>query len=91
MFSFSVNDTEGEFGDLNTINITDHDTSKVVVSDLDTNSKYMFYLRAYTKAGLGSLIMEEGTTITEGGRKTLFIYWDLTAKYACFVIILLKS
>ncbi|XP_078270608.1 neural cell adhesion molecule L1-like protein isoform X6 [Rhinoraja longicauda] len=61
-----INDTEGELGDLNTINITDHDTSKVVVSDLDTNSKYMFHLGAYTKAGLGSLITEEGTTITEG-------------------------
>ncbi|XP_078270606.1 neural cell adhesion molecule L1-like protein isoform X4 [Rhinoraja longicauda] len=63
-----INDTEGELGDLNTINITDHDTSKVVVSDLDTNSKYMFHLGAYTKAGLGSLITEEGTTITEGGK-----------------------
>ncbi|XP_078270602.1 neural cell adhesion molecule L1-like protein isoform X1 [Rhinoraja longicauda] len=77
-----INDTEGELGDLNTINITDHDTSKVVVSDLDTNSKYMFHLGAYTKAGLGSLITEEGTTITEGVPVLLNISSSVSATYA---------
>ncbi|XP_051873080.1 neural cell adhesion molecule L1-like protein isoform X3 [Pristis pectinata] len=61
-----INDTE-EIGALSTINITDPNTTKIVVSDLDTSSKYKFYLNAYTRTGPGKLITEEGTTMMEGG------------------------
>ncbi|XP_078065563.1 neural cell adhesion molecule L1-like protein isoform X2 [Mustelus asterias] len=60
-----INDTE-EIGALNSINITDPDATKIVVSDLDTSSKYKFYLNAYTRAGSGKLITEEGTTVIDG-------------------------
>ncbi|XP_072136707.1 neural cell adhesion molecule L1-like protein isoform X3 [Mobula birostris] len=60
-----INDTE-EIGTLKTINITDANTTKIVVSDLDTSSRYKFYLTAYTRAGPGKLITEEGTTVMEG-------------------------
>ncbi|XP_067855020.1 neural cell adhesion molecule L1-like protein isoform X1 [Heptranchias perlo] len=60
-----INDTE-EIGALNTINITHPNTTKIVVSDLDTSSKYKFYLSAYTRAGPGKLITEEGITVMEG-------------------------
>ncbi|GCB74338.1 hypothetical protein scyTo_0003427, partial [Scyliorhinus torazame] len=60
-----INDTE-EIGALNSINITDPDATKIVVSDLDTSSKYKFYLNAYTQAGPGKLITEEGTTVMKG-------------------------
>ncbi|XP_072136702.1 neural cell adhesion molecule L1-like protein isoform X1 [Mobula birostris] len=62
-----INDTE-EIGTLKTINITDANTTKIVVSDLDTSSRYKFYLTAYTRAGPGKLITEEGTTVMEGGK-----------------------
>ncbi|XP_078399861.1 neural cell adhesion molecule L1-like protein isoform X1 [Cetorhinus maximus] len=76
-----INDTE-EIGALNTINVTDPDTTKIVVSDLDTSSKYKFYLNAYTQAGPGKLITEEGTTVMEGVPVLLNIGSSVSATYA---------
>ncbi|XP_072928528.1 neural cell adhesion molecule L1-like protein isoform X2 [Hemitrygon akajei] len=76
-----INDTE-EIGTLKTINITDANTTKIVVSDLDTSSKYKFYLSAYTRAGPGKLITEEGTTVTEGVPVLLNISSSVSATYA---------
>ncbi|XP_059505894.1 neural cell adhesion molecule L1-like protein isoform X2 [Stegostoma tigrinum] len=76
-----INDTE-EIGSLNTINITDPDTTKVVVSDLDTSSKYKFYLSAYTRSGSGKLITEEGTTVMEGVPVLLNVSSSVSATYA---------
>ncbi|XP_048462699.1 neural cell adhesion molecule L1-like protein [Rhincodon typus] len=76
-----INDTE-EIGSLNTINITDPDTTKIVVSDLDTSSKYKFYLSAYTRSGYGKLITEEGTTVMEGVPVLLNVSSSVSATYA---------
>ncbi|XP_059800891.1 neural cell adhesion molecule L1-like protein [Hypanus sabinus] len=76
-----INDTE-EIGTLKTINITDANTTKIVVSDLDTSSKYKFYLSAYTRTGPGKLITEEGTTVTEGVPVLLNISSSVSATYA---------
>ncbi|XP_069793065.1 neural cell adhesion molecule L1-like protein isoform X3 [Narcine bancroftii] len=76
-----INDTE-EIGALNTINITDPNTTKIVVSDLDTSSKYKFYLSAYTRAGPGKLITEEGTTFIDGVPVLLNISSSVSATYA---------
>ncbi|XP_038666627.1 neural cell adhesion molecule L1-like protein isoform X4 [Scyliorhinus canicula] len=76
-----INDTE-EIGALNSINITDPGATKIVVSDLDTSSKYKFYLNAYTQAGPGKLITEEGTTIMQGVPVLLNISSSVSATYA---------
>ncbi|XP_042195495.1 neural cell adhesion molecule L1-like protein isoform X2 [Callorhinchus milii] len=60
-----INDTD-EIGSLKAINITNSTVTKLTVSDLDTSSKYKFYLSACTKAGPGKLITEEGITVMEG-------------------------
>uniref|UniRef100_A0A4W3J3B6 Neural cell adhesion molecule L1-like protein n=1 Tax=Callorhinchus milii TaxID=7868 RepID=A0A4W3J3B6_CALMI len=62
-----INDTD-EIGSLKAINITNSTVTKLTVSDLDTSSKYKFYLSACTKAGPGKLITEEGITVMEGGK-----------------------
>uniref|UniRef100_A0A4W3JPS8 Neural cell adhesion molecule L1-like protein n=1 Tax=Callorhinchus milii TaxID=7868 RepID=A0A4W3JPS8_CALMI len=66
-----INDTD-EIGSLKAINITNSTVTKLTVSDLDTSSKYKFYLSACTKAGPGKLITEEGITVMEGGKAIIF-------------------
>lgn len=59
-----INDTE-EVGPLLTVNISDPDMGKWLLQDLETLSKYKFYLRACTRLGCGPAITEEGTTTPE--------------------------
>uniref|UniRef100_A0A4W3IWW4 Neural cell adhesion molecule L1-like protein n=1 Tax=Callorhinchus milii TaxID=7868 RepID=A0A4W3IWW4_CALMI len=74
-----INDTD-EIGSLKAINITNSTVTKLTVSDLDTSSKYKFYLSACTKAGPGKLITEEGITVMEG--VLLNISSSVSATYA---------
>ncbi|KAJ8409229.1 hypothetical protein AAFF_G00234270 [Aldrovandia affinis] len=59
-----INDTE-DVGELQTVNISDPDTTKWVLQDLEPLSRYKFYLRSCTRVGCGLPISEEGTTVPE--------------------------
>lgn len=84
MFFFSfllsdlpVNDTE-EVGPLLSVNISDPDVGKWLLQDLETLSKYKFYLRACTRLGCGPATTEEGTTTPEAREclsGTWVIHW----------------
>ncbi|MBN3323700.1 NCHL1 protein, partial [Atractosteus spatula] len=64
LFWASVNDTD-DLGNLYIVNITSPTTSKWVVQDLQTHSKYKFYLSACTRAGCGKTVTEETVTFME--------------------------
>uniref|UniRef100_A0A4W3J2V1 Neural cell adhesion molecule L1-like protein n=1 Tax=Callorhinchus milii TaxID=7868 RepID=A0A4W3J2V1_CALMI len=76
-----INDTD-EIGSLKAINITNSTVTKLTVSDLDTSSKYKFYLSACTKAGPGKLITEEGITVMEGVPAIMLLPPQLGTSYA---------
>ncbi|XP_031423108.1 neural cell adhesion molecule L1-like protein isoform X3 [Clupea harengus] len=59
-----INDTE-EVGPLLSVNISDPDTNKWLLQDLEALSKYKFYLRACTRLGCGPAASEECTTTPE--------------------------
>nr|XP_015202743.1 PREDICTED: neural cell adhesion molecule L1-like protein isoform X14 [Lepisosteus oculatus] len=59
-----INDTD-DLGNLYIVNITSPTTSKWVVQDLQTHSKYKFYLSACTRAGCGKAVTEETVTFME--------------------------
>ena len=67
MLISSVNDTY-ELGELNEINITTPSKSSWHLSNLNTTTKYKFYLRACTSRGCGKPISEEGATLGEGSK-----------------------
>ncbi|XP_038627571.1 neural cell adhesion molecule L1-like protein isoform X1 [Tachyglossus aculeatus] len=64
-----INETY-EVGALNDINITNPSTLSLRLSDLNSTTKYKFYLRACTSSGCGKPITEEGWTIGEGSKST---------------------
>ncbi|XP_076609081.1 neural cell adhesion molecule L1-like protein isoform X3 [Chaetodon auriga] len=59
-----INDTE-EVGPLQTVDISNPDTTKWILRDLDPVSKYKFYLRSCTTVGCGPVVSEECTTTLE--------------------------
>ncbi|XP_020834928.1 neural cell adhesion molecule L1-like protein isoform X1 [Phascolarctos cinereus] len=62
-----INDTD-EIGELKEINITNPSKLSWRVPDLNSTTKYKFYLRACTSKGCGKPITEEGCTIGEGSK-----------------------
>ncbi|XP_033482184.1 neural cell adhesion molecule L1-like protein isoform X2 [Epinephelus lanceolatus] len=59
-----INDTE-EVGPLQTVDISNPDTTKWILRDLEPLSKYKFYLRSCTTVGCGPIVSEECTTTLE--------------------------
>ncbi|XP_017282449.1 neural cell adhesion molecule L1-like protein isoform X2 [Kryptolebias marmoratus] len=59
-----TNDTEEE-GPLQIVNISNPDTTKWVLRDLEPLSKYKLYLRSCTTVGCGPVVSEEFTTALE--------------------------
>ncbi|KAM7006653.1 neural cell adhesion molecule L1-like protein isoform 3-T3 [Tautogolabrus adspersus] len=59
-----INDTE-EVGPLQTVDISNPDTTKWILRDLESVSKYKFYLRSCTTVGCGPVVSEECTTTLE--------------------------
>ncbi|XP_033940053.1 neural cell adhesion molecule L1-like protein [Pseudochaenichthys georgianus] len=59
-----VNETE-EVGPLQTVNISNPDTNKWILRDLEPLSKYKLYLRSCTTMGCGPISSEECTTTLE--------------------------
>ncbi|XP_019284007.1 neural cell adhesion molecule L1-like protein isoform X1 [Panthera pardus] len=62
-----INDTY-ELGELNDINITTPSKPSWRLSNLNSTTKYKFYLRACTSKGCGKPITEEGSTLGEGSK-----------------------
>ena len=67
MLISSVNDTY-ELGELNEINVTTPSKSSWHLSNLNSTTKYKFYLRACTSRGCGKPISEDGATLGEGSK-----------------------
>ncbi|XP_032369390.1 neural cell adhesion molecule L1-like protein isoform X4 [Etheostoma spectabile] len=59
-----INDTE-EVGPLQTVDISNPNTTKWNLRDLEPVSKYKFYLRSCTTVGCGPVVSEECTTTLE--------------------------
>uniref|UniRef100_A0A4W6FWT7 protein-tyrosine-phosphatase n=1 Tax=Lates calcarifer TaxID=8187 RepID=A0A4W6FWT7_LATCA len=59
-----INDTE-DVGPLQTVDISNPDTTKWILRDLEPVSKYKFYLRSCTTVGCGPVVSEECTTTLE--------------------------
>ncbi|XP_030634254.1 neural cell adhesion molecule L1-like protein [Chanos chanos] len=59
-----INNTE-DVGPLWSVNITNPDTTKWFLQDLEAVSKYKFYLRCCTRVGCGPAASEECTTVPE--------------------------
>ncbi|KAM4581711.1 neural cell adhesion molecule L1-like protein isoform 2-T2 [Fundulus diaphanus] len=59
-----INDTE-DIGPLQTVDISNPDTTKWILRDLEPLSKYKFYLRSCTAVGCGPVVSEESTTALE--------------------------
>lgn len=79
-----VNDTE--VGPLQTVDISNPDTTKWVMRDLEPMSKYKFYLRSCTTLGCGPVVSEECTTTlqtSEWWRVQKAIDW---AVYVCGLV-----
>uniref|UniRef100_A0A4W6FWS7 protein-tyrosine-phosphatase n=1 Tax=Lates calcarifer TaxID=8187 RepID=A0A4W6FWS7_LATCA len=55
-----INDTE-DVGPLQTVDISNPDTTKWILRDLEPVSKYKFYLRSCTTVGCGPVVSEEST------------------------------
>lgn len=70
-FSHEVNDTE-EVGPLQTVDISNPDTTKWILRDLEPLSKYKFYLRSCTTVGCGPVVSEESTTTLEASK-----WWEV--------------
>ncbi|XP_054880159.1 neural cell adhesion molecule L1-like protein isoform X3 [Poeciliopsis prolifica] len=59
-----INDTE-EVGPLQAVNISNPDTTKWILHELEPLSKYKLYLRSCTVVGCGPVVSEESTTALE--------------------------
>ncbi|XP_029288192.1 neural cell adhesion molecule L1-like protein isoform X2 [Cottoperca gobio] len=59
-----INDTD-EVGPLQTVDISNPDTTKWILRDLEPVSKYKLYLRSCTTVGCGPIVSEECTTTLE--------------------------
>ncbi|XP_039653965.1 neural cell adhesion molecule L1-like protein isoform X15 [Perca fluviatilis] len=90
-----INDTE-EMGPLQTVDISNPDTTKWKLRDLEPVSKYKFYLRSCTTVGCGPVVSEECTTTLEtslasihGGISTQGWFIGLMCAIALLTLILL--
>ncbi|XP_069499630.1 neural cell adhesion molecule L1-like protein isoform X2 [Ambystoma mexicanum] len=63
-----INDTD-EIGVLNSINITNSSLVSWRISNLDSSTKYKFYLQACTSAGCGRATTEEGLTVPQASKE----------------------
>lgn len=63
IFLHLVNDTE--VGPLQTMDISNPETTKWILYDLERASKYKFYLRSCTTVGCGPVVSLECTTTLE--------------------------
>lgn len=64
LFLHLVNDTD-EVGQLQSVDISNPDTTKWILRDLEPVSRYEFYLRSCTTVGCGPAVNEECTTTLE--------------------------
>lgn len=64
LFLYLVNDTD-EVGPSQTVDISDPDTTKWILRDLEPLSRYKFNLRSCTTVGCGPVVIEECTTTLE--------------------------
>uniref|UniRef100_A0A673YFB8 Neural cell adhesion molecule L1-like protein n=1 Tax=Salmo trutta TaxID=8032 RepID=A0A673YFB8_SALTR len=64
-----INDTE-EVGVLQTVDISNPDTTTWVLQNLEAISRYKFYLRPCTRVGCGPRVSKESTTTIHGGIST---------------------
>lgn len=92
-----INDTE-EVGPLQTVDITNPDTTKWLLRDLEAVSKYKFYLRSCTTMGCGPVVSEESTTTLEaslasihGGISTQGWFIGLMCAIALLTLIVLVA
>lgn len=90
-----INDTE-EVGPLQTIDISNPDTTKWILRNLEPVSKYKFYLRSCTTMGCGPVVSEECTTTLEtslasihGGISTQGWFISLMCAIALLTLIVL--
>ncbi|XP_037346451.2 neural cell adhesion molecule L1-like protein isoform X2 [Pungitius pungitius] len=90
-----INDTE-EAGALQTVDISNPDTTTWVLRDLEPLSKYKLYLRSCTAVGCGPVSSEEGTTTLEtsvasihGGISTRGWFIGLMCSVALLTLIVL--
>ncbi|XP_069570759.1 neural cell adhesion molecule L1-like protein isoform X4 [Brachyistius frenatus] len=65
-----INETE-EMGPLQTVDISNPDTTKWILRDLEPVSKYKFYLRSCTMVGCGPVVSEESTTTLETSQASI--------------------
>ncbi|XP_063071341.1 neural cell adhesion molecule L1-like protein isoform X2 [Engraulis encrasicolus] len=65
-----INDTE-EVGPMLSVNVSDPDTSKWLLQDLEALSKYKFYLQACSRLGCGPAASEECSTTPEASRASI--------------------
>ncbi|XP_069021839.1 neural cell adhesion molecule L1-like protein isoform X3 [Embiotoca jacksoni] len=65
-----INETE-EMGPLQTVDISNPDTTKWILRDLEPVSKYKFYLRSCTMVGCGPVVSEESTTTPETSQASI--------------------
>ncbi|XP_072238960.1 neural cell adhesion molecule L1-like protein isoform X1 [Leuresthes tenuis] len=92
-----INDTE-EVGPVQTVDISNPDTTKWVLRGLEPVSKYKFYLRSCTSVGCGPVVSEECTTILEtslasihGGISTQGWFIGLMCAIALLTLIVLVA
>lgn len=92
-----INDTE-EAGPLQTVDISNPDTTKWLLRDLEAVSKYKFYLRSCTNMGCGPVVSEESTTTLEaslasihGGISTQGWFIGLMCAIALLTLIVLVA
>ncbi|KAM3877620.1 neural cell adhesion molecule L1-like protein [Diretmus argenteus] len=76
-----INDTE-EVGTLQTVDISNPDTTKWVLRDLEAVSKYKLYLRSCTTVGCGPVVSEECTTTPEAPPARLNISLSVSDNFA---------
>ncbi|KAK1902349.1 Neural cell adhesion molecule L1-like protein [Dissostichus eleginoides] len=65
LLEYQLNNETEEVGPLQTLNISDPDTNKWILHDLEPLSKYKLYLRSCTAMGCGPISSEECTTTLE--------------------------
>uniref|UniRef100_A0A667Y9G4 Neural cell adhesion molecule L1 n=1 Tax=Myripristis murdjan TaxID=586833 RepID=A0A667Y9G4_9TELE len=83
-----INDTE-EVGTLQTVDISNPDTTKWILRDLEAMSKYKVYLRSCTTVGCGPVVSEECTTTPQARISTQGWFIGLMCAIALLTLIVL--
>ncbi|KAM7423164.1 hypothetical protein PAMA_010948 [Pampus argenteus] len=84
-----INDTE--VGPLQTVNISNLDTTKWILRDLEPVSKYKFYLCSCTTVGCGPVVSEECTTTLEGSSWCMVRFGNVDTDSGVAVIVELSK